>query len=326
MNALLHEFLNAAATLVDLANRALPPTSRLNWLHLAGTAMLACAVALATGRCDPAHRLRSLAAYLLPRSIWLAPSAILDYKAAVIGKVIERILFAPLVLSSAAVAHAVAMWLGPAGMAPALPPAWVVAMYTVTTVLLADVSFYVVHRIVHRVPLLWEFHKVHHSATVMTPITYLREHPVEQFVQVTVAALFVGPASGAFMHFFPEQLTVLTVLGLNAITFVWFFLLGANLRHSHVWLSFGTVFDRILSSPAQHQIHHSDDPKHFDRNFGSMLAIWDWMFGTLYAPKERPATLKFGLGPGLNEQYLTLADFYLRPFRNAVAILRGVPA
>jgi sterol desaturase/sphingolipid hydroxylase (fatty acid hydroxylase superfamily) len=226
------------------------------------------------------------------------------------------------VVSAAAVAQAVAAWLGPASASVVLPPAWVIALYTVTTVLLADLSFYVVHRLVHRVGVLWEFHKVHHSATVLTPITYLREHPVEQFVQVTVAALFVGPASGVFMHFFPGQLTVLTILGLNAITFVWFFLLGANLRHSHVWLSFGPVFDRLLSSPAQHQIHHSDDPAHYDRNFGSMLAIWDWMFGTLYAPVQRPATLKFGLGAELNGQYATIADFYLRPFRNIFAMLR----
>jgi len=326
MDTLIREIVLAAGMLVDLANRIIPPTSRLNWLHLAGTAALAAAVAIASGRVDPQRRLRSLVGYVVPRSVWLHPSAILDYKAAVIGKLIERFLFAPLLISSAVIAQGVADWLGPASAIPALPPFSILLLYTISTVLMADLSFYVVHRLAHRVPVLWEFHKVHHSALVMTPITYLREHPVEQVLQVSMAALFVGPVSGAFMHYFPEQLTVLKVMGLNVITFAWFFLLGANLRHSHVWLPFGRVFDRILSSPAQHQIHHSDNPAHFDRNFGSMLAVWDWMFGTLYAPLKRPEKLTFGLGPELNQDYLTLQDFYLRPFRNVFAILRGAPA
>lgn len=312
-------------TLIDLANRVIPPTSRLNWLYLLGTAALAAGVAIASGRCEPGHRLRSLAAYLLPRRIWLHPSAILDYKTAVLGKVIEKFMLAPLLLSSVAIGQAIAGWLGPADSPPALSPLQVTLLYTLATVLMADLSFYVGHRLAHRVPVLWEFHKVHHSAVVMTPITYLREHPMDQLVLGTAAALFVGPVTGLFMHLFPQDLTVLKVLGLNAVSFVWYLLLGANLRHSHVWLPFGPLLDRLLSSPAQHQIHHSDDPAHFDRNFGSMLAIWDWMFGTLYAPVQRPAHLRFGLGAGLNEQYESLADFYLRPFRHSLALLRGLP-
>jgi sterol desaturase/sphingolipid hydroxylase (fatty acid hydroxylase superfamily) len=217
----------------------------------------------------------------------------------------------------------VATWLGPPGAAAPLLRLQAEILYTVATVLMADLSFYVGHRLAHRVSFLWEFHKVHHSAVVMTPITYLREHPMDQLVLGTAAALFVGPVTGLFMHWFPEELTVTKVLGLNVITFVWYLMLGANLRHSHVWLPFGRVLDRIFSSPAQHQIHHSEDPAHHDRNFGSMLAIWDWMFGTLYAPVERPAHLRFGIGAGLNEQYQTLPDFYLRPFRNCFALLRG---
>ena len=326
MDALIGFLSDAIASMIGLANRVIPTTSRLNWMYLLATAALAAGVALASGRCDPRAPVRSLIAYLFPRSIWLHASAVLDYKVAVLGKVIERSLLAPLVLSAVVVAQVVSGWLGPASVSPALPSPWVEILYTITTLLLADLSFYVVHRLAHRVPVLWEFHKAHHSAMVMTPVTYLREHPVEQFLQVTAAALFVGPATGVFMHFFPEQLTVIKVLGVNVATFVWFFFLGSNLRHSHVWLPYGRVLDRILSSPAQHQIHHSDDPAHFDRNFGSMFSLWDWMCGTLYAPIERPAGLTFGLGTELNEQYLTVADFYLRPLRNAAALVRGTPA
>lgn len=319
--------LDAAAQLVDAANRVLPPTSRLNWLYLLSTAVLAIAVAVASGHCDPRRRIRSVAHYLLPRSIWLHASAIVDYKVAVIGKMIERFMLAPLLLSSAVVGQWIAGLLagtGTWGMTLASP--WVEIAYTITTLLLADLSFYVVHRLAHRLPALWAFHKVHHSAEVLTPITYLREHPVDQILQLTAAALFVGPATGLFMHLFPDQLTIIKVLGLNVGTFVWFFLLGSNLRHSHVWLSYGRVFDLILSSPAQHQLHHSTDPAHHNRNFGSMFAVWDWAFGTLLAPRERPAALRFGLDGAELGDYRTLSDFYFRPFRNVVAMTRGAPA
>ena len=54
-----------------------------------------------------------------------------------------------------------------------------------------------------------------------------------------------------------------------------------HLQHSHMWIAFRGMLGRIFVSPAHHQVHHSDNPKHFDKNFGSCLALWDWMFGTL---------------------------------------------
>jgi sterol desaturase/sphingolipid hydroxylase (fatty acid hydroxylase superfamily) len=50
-------------------------------------------------------------------------------------------------------------------------------------------------------------------------------------------------------------------------------------------------------SPAHHQIHHSEDPAHFNRNFGSCLCVWDWAFGTLHAPQARRERLRFGAAP-----------------------------
>ena len=56
---------------------------------------------------------------------------------------------------------------------------------------------------------------------------------------------------------------------------------GANLRHSHVKLKYPSFLEYIFISPHQHQIHHSDNPIHFNKNMGSKLAIWDWLLGTL---------------------------------------------
>jgi sterol desaturase/sphingolipid hydroxylase (fatty acid hydroxylase superfamily) len=60
-----------------------------------------------------------------------------------------------------------------------------------------------------------------------------------------------------------------------------------HLQHSHMWIAFRGVLGRIFVSPAHHQVHHSANPKHFNKNFGSCLALWDWMFGTLYVPEKK---------------------------------------
>ena len=94
---------------------------------------------------------------------------------------------------------------------------------------------------------------------------------------------------------------IATIAGINA------FFVAANaalaaLHHSHVWLRSGPVLEHIVISLAQHQIHHSQDPRHHDRNFGNSLALWDWMFGTPYVIRGSEE-LSFGLS-GRTEQPL----------------------
>ena len=75
---------------------------------------------------------------------------------------------------------------------------------------------------------------------------------------------------------------------------------GANLRHSHVKLKYPSILEHIFISPYQHQIHHSSNSKHFDKNMGSKLAVWDYLFGTLILSKET-SKLRFGLGKEKND-------------------------
>jgi sterol desaturase/sphingolipid hydroxylase (fatty acid hydroxylase superfamily) len=70
--------------------------------------------------------------------------------------------------------------------------------------------------------------------------------------------------------------------------------LGSNLRHSHVNLSYWSWLEKILVSPAQHQLHHSINPKHYDCNFGAVLAIWDNIGGSCIV-SEKNQDIKFGL-------------------------------
>ena len=72
---------------------------------------------------------------------------------------------------------------------------------------------------------------------------------------------------------------------------------AANLRHSHIWISFGRL-ERVFISPAQHQIHHSVGNS--NANLGSIFSVWDGLLGTrTYSGQKRE--LEFGLGPEEHE-------------------------
>ena len=155
-----------------------------------------------------------------------------------------------------------------------------------------DFSRYALHRAYHRLPCLWRFHAVHHSATSLTPLTLYRVHPLEYALNTLRSLVVVGTLSGVFLYTLNGSIGPLELLGANMFSTI-FNIAGANLRHSHFRLGFGR-FERWFISPAQHQIHHSAQEKHFDRNFGSALAIWDRCFGSWMSSKGEEVNL-FGL-------------------------------
>ena len=70
-----------------------------------------------------------------------------------------------------------------------------------------------------------------------------------------------------------------------------------------------------------HQIHHSGDTRHFDKNMGVSLAIWDRWFGTLHIPERRDIS-SFGIGEETVE-FRSLSVIYLRPFRRAYDLIKA---
>ena len=68
----------------------------------------------------------------------------------------------------------------------------------------------------------------------------------------------------------------------NNIILVVFIHVYVHLQHTHLWISFRGLLGRVFISPAHHQVHHSTNPVHFNKNLGSCLAVWDWLFGTLH--------------------------------------------
>jgi sterol desaturase/sphingolipid hydroxylase (fatty acid hydroxylase superfamily) len=189
----------------------------------------------------------------------------------------------------------------------------------------ADFATYWFHRVFHEVSWLWPIHALHHSAEELNPVTAYRHHPVFEVFGAIVASLMAGAVQGLLLAFVVGSFDVAVVGGAN-VFFAVFNVLGANLRHSHVWLHYPNPLGYFLISPAQHQIHHSIDPRHHNRNYGEVLAIWDWMFGTLYVP-EGYEEIRFGLGDGkggrIAQPHPNLKSALVTPLRELAAKLRG---
>jgi len=183
-----------------------------------------------------------------------------------------------------------------------LEQSWLVILFTFSLFLFQDLFKFLVHFMMHKIPFLWRFHSVHHSATSMTPLTLYRIHPVEMFIN-TSRSLFVGAGgTGIFLYLFQNQLAISHIIGVNIFVFL-FNLCASNLRHSPVWLGYGKL-EHLFISPAQHQIHHSIKHQHFDKNFGSALAMWDKLFGCLLLSKKEIVS-GFGLdNSAINRQTL----------------------
>jgi sterol desaturase/sphingolipid hydroxylase (fatty acid hydroxylase superfamily) len=197
--------------------------------------------------------------------------------------------------------------------APVQWPAWtILTMATVFQLLAYEFAYWFGHYLFHRVPALWEFHKVHHSAEVMTTLTELRQHPVEIIAFVNLIGLATGIVFGIMTYAFGPGVQPFTLLNGN-ILLMMFLITYGHLRHSHMWIAFTGLTGRILQSPAHHQLHHSANPAHYNKNLGFALAVWDWAFGTLAIPAKTPEPIVFGIGEE-NTRFRSALGNYVIPF------------
>lgn len=265
--------------------------------------------------------------FLLPRKVFLHRSALVDYRFYVINSVLLS--YAKLSMRVAGFVGLLyisdgVQYVGTAlfGAAPAAgEPSWILLVsYTLAMALAVDFAKFLAHFLQHKVKLLWEFHKVHHSAEVMTPITNYRLHPVDVMLEQLLAATLVGTVAGVFSWFHPHELAEPTILNIGIIYFVYF--LAANLRHSHIPLAFGWRTSHVLSSPYMHQIHHSSEVRHWDKNFALIFSFWDWLFNSLYVPRGKEE-FRLGLPGTENERFNSVLKLYVAPFVGAAKLLSG---
>ena len=132
-----------------------------------------------------------------------------------------------------------------------------------------DFYIYGFHRLQHRFPLLWRTHEAHHSVRDVDWMAGTRSHPLEILINQTVEFLPIALLGAA-----PE--VALMKATLDA---VW----GMYI-HSNIDVHSGAL-QYVINGPEMHRWHHALQPR--DRNFSTKLAIWDFLFGTAYLPRDR---------------------------------------
>ncbi len=140
-------------------------------------------------------------------------------------------------------------------------PAW---GRLVLGILIADFMHWVQHVMLHKIPILWNFHKVHHSQQQLNVFTNFRVHAVDHVLLMTLRAVPLLILSFEI----PEVFIVLVFQKWHP----WF-------THANVRTNLGPL-KYVLVTPQSHRVHHSVEAEHRDKNFGSLLSIWDHLFGT----------------------------------------------
>ncbi len=264
---------------------------------------------------------RRLVALLFPKRVFLHGSAKLDYWVFIINQIVLFFItisafFSPAIVSEFVVGTASALGHEATEASPSLTQR---IIYSIYLMLIWDFSASYAHYLKHKVPVLWELHKVHHSAEVMTPATAMRRHPLEAIFGAVIVALFLGLGTGIWTVVFGLNLMPINFFGTLFGIWLWR-AAGYNLRHSHIWISYGNFWNKIFISPAQHQVHHSVSPEHYDKNFGHIFSFWDSLFGTLYLPKFEER-VKFGIDEEEMPEYRSLFGLYVTPVVNIWRIL-----
>lgn len=298
----------AAHVLAKLADMLLTPSATLSVASLL-TALVITAFWLRGTRGRTSLRVMRRA--LLSRRWLFGPSARIDWFYAFFNVALIGLLFGWAVVSATTIAQAISGGLGAAfGALPQpLLTGWAAMAATTFILYLAfEAAYFIEHWLAHRVEWLWHFHRVHHLAETLGPATFHRVHPVDTIIFYNFIALFTGVGTGLCAWLFGRA-DILTMWGENALLALAAYLI-IPLQHSQIWIPATGWLGRIILSPAHHQLHHSDDPRHHHTNFGNSLALFDWLAGTLCVPDKKRPKLLFGAGTypvnphGLNGAFL----------------------
>ena len=268
--------------------------------------------------------LRGLTGFFSPK-LWWHPSARADYRLYLTNALLFPLLLAPLLLKESHISSTLDALFGltsaAAGQHGTEQVLVLRILFTLSFFLLYDLGRFIAHSVLHDVPALWEFHKVHHSAAVLTPMTAYRAHPLELMIMAWIPTVLTGVGAW-FFNIAGAKVNFYSFLGLHIA--IWTFNLVDNLRHSPIWVSYGPAVGKWLISPAHHQLHHSFEQQHLGCNRGSNLAIWDRIYGTLYVPDWHPESFRMGLGDDTDARWNGIARMYFFPIANCARLVRDV--
>ena len=272
---------------------------------------------------------RGFLRFAFPREVLTHPSARADFLFWWTRKLLMFIVMAPVTLSAVATVgyftHAsLGRVLGLDDHAPEPAGPILIGVFTLSMLLVYDLSYYLFHRMQHRFPILWELHKVHHSAEVLVGITKDRIHPIDEVLARLWDGVLPGIAYGLWLFFALDPVEVV-IFGINVYLMRKILILD-YIRHTHLKVSFGRWLNQLIICPHYHQLHHSSDPDHYNKNFGFVMPIWDRMFGTLAVPRDGEG-FAFGLTENEHKQYQSLFGLYILPMQKALGhVMPGLRA
>jgi peptidoglycan/LPS O-acetylase OafA/YrhL/sterol desaturase/sphingolipid hydroxylase (fatty acid hydroxylase superfamily) len=141
------------------------------------------------------------------------------------------------------------------------------AINLIVIIIIFEASFYWVHKATHAIPLLWEFHRVHHSSVLLDSISTNRFHIFDK-------ALFSAPYLLLIIYFRPD----------SEVLFLYTVFQSLWDRYSHSNINGPFFTGRIIASPHFHRWHHSSLPEARNKNFSRDFVFMDYLFGTAYYP------------------------------------------
>lgn len=271
-------------------------------------------------------RVKTIARALFPRWILRSRSHATDVGYFFFAALVFSIIFGQVIVSFQVVSNLVLGGMTSAfGTAsPTGMPEWFCrAAITLVLFLAYELGYWIDHYLMHRIPALWEFHKVHHSAEVLTPLTQFRLHPVDAIINGNILAVTIGIANGLANYGFGRSTVPFAITDTNLL-FVFFVHAYLLLQHTHLWITFRGWAGHVFLSPAHHQIHHSINPAHFNKNLGSTLGIFDWLFGTLYVPAKEAEKVSFGVEAEHGHDHHALLGTLVDPVWRVALQLRGL--
>jgi sterol desaturase/sphingolipid hydroxylase (fatty acid hydroxylase superfamily) len=300
----------------------------LRWYSI-GLYIFGCALFLIVHRNLRGRGAIEFAKFLLPNEVWRSRSFRIDVQYLVlsllkipnlIANVIAAVLLVnaiPLLISRLNINFVIGAYVSSL-------PSWVqwLSIYAVA-IISYEFGYYWAHRLLHR-PFFWQFHKVHHYSRQLNMLVGARFHPVDGFLTTTFGAISMGLGISLLMHY--NGVYKYSELDGLVGGYWWFWPLmalptfGARFVHSHVPISYGK-FDYLFVSPAMHIVHHARNPELHDLNFGSIISLWDWVFGTMHRHDYRQP-FDLGITEFDDNHYLHIVQTFVEPFGDAFLVAR----
>ena len=165
-----------------------------------------------------------------------------------------------------------------------------------------DLTAYWVHRTIHKVPVLWRFHRIHHSDTSVDSSTFFRFHSLELLLAFAMGDILTTAIIGT---------NLFSLLFYYLILNLFLFLEHSNLNYP-IWLD--KTLGWIITTPNLHKVHHEQNQFYTDSNYANIFILWDRLFGTYkYLPVK---DIKYGLKEFDDDKKQTFPYLIRSPFIN----------